>query len=96
MPLTIIVNLSCEDVFRRLLTQIGLVKVEDQKNELFPISEEKINQDPDKTVQDAFAWAQARADFDDNPELVAELKAEAAELQAQANQESSVTSKKGN
>ena len=86
----VLMKLSC-----RFLTQIGLVKAEDQKKELFPLSDKQIDENPSKTVQDGFAWAQARAELAGNPDLAAELAAEASHLQGAAVQPRGRDSKKG-
>lgn len=79
--------LLTEQFVFRFLTQIGLVKAEDQKKELFPVSETEAEEGADEVVQKGLRWAQARAEVADSPALVTELGVQATQLQDLASQE---------
>ena len=91
MRLRIVQN-ACQPC--RFLSEIGLVRIEDQKKELFPIGEAKIEADTDDFVKNALIDAQAKAEAADFPELAAELSAEALQLQTLVDKETNRAKKK--
>lgn len=86
----------CLNFMRRFLSEVGLVRIEDQKKELFPLDEAQVTTDTDELVKHALSYARARAEAEDKPELAADLSAEASQLQAQLNQDRGAEGKKAN